>query len=68
MSETTVLSTKEIVCPYCYLAHRLTLSTVPRIPSTGMMWLCRECEKLSVFDDALELREATEAEQAKAIV
>ena len=65
---TTVLSTKEIVCPACYLGTKLTLSTEPRIPATGMMWLCRECETLSVFDDKLDLREATEAERAKAIL
>ena len=66
MSE-TVLSTKEIVCPTCYLAHRLILSTVPRMPAPRMMWLCDECHELSVFDDALNLRLATDEEKSRAI-
>jgi hypothetical protein len=33
-----------------------------------MMWLCDECRQLSVFDEKLDLREATEAEKAKAII
>jgi len=65
---TTVLSTKEIICPVCFLANNLTLSTEPRIPAPRMMWLCRECNTLSVFDEALDLREATPEERAKAIL
>jgi len=65
---TTTLSTQEIICPYCFLAHSLTLSTEPRIPSPGMMWLCRECNSISVFDEKLDLREATPEEKAKAIL
>lgn len=64
----TVLSTKEIVCPYCYLSRRLTLSTEPRIPAAGMMWLCEECKNIAVFTANLDLREATPEEKAKAIL
>jgi hypothetical protein len=64
----TVLSSKEIICPYCYLATQLTLSTEPRIPATGMLWLCNECKELAVFTDSLDLREATPEEKAKAIL
>jgi hypothetical protein len=63
-----VLSTKEIVCPYCYLAHQLTVLTDPRIPTPGMLWLCNECKDLSVFDEHLDLREATPEEKAKAVL
>jgi hypothetical protein len=62
-----VLSTKEIVCPMCYLAHRLILFTEPRIPATGMLWLCDECKDISVFDENLDLRMATDEEKSKAI-
>ena len=51
----------------CYLAHRMTLSTNPRMPAPSMMWLCAECNELSVFDDNLDLRMATDVEKAKAI-
>jgi hypothetical protein len=63
----TVLSHKEIVCPTCYLAHKLIVSTEPRVPAPSMMWLCTECNELSVFDDNLDLRMATDEERARAI-
>ena len=62
----TVLTSKSIVCPYCYLATTLTLSTEPRVPAPSMLWLCNECKDLSVFDENLDLRIATDAEKAKA--
>ena len=61
-----MLTSKEIVCPYCYLARRLTLSTEPRVPSAGMLWLCNECKDMSVFDENLDLRIASDAEKLKA--
>ena len=60
------LTAKEIVCPICYLATTITLTTVPRTPSPSMLWYCHECKELSVFDENLDLRIATEAEKAKA--
>ena len=63
----SVLSSKEIVCPYCYLATQITLSTEPRVPAPTMLWYCNECKDLSVFDDNLDLRIATDIEKAQAI-
>jgi hypothetical protein len=63
----TVASQKEIVCPYCYLASQITLYTEPRMPSPTMLWYCIECKDISVFDDNLDLRIATDVEKAKAI-
>jgi hypothetical protein len=60
-----VMTAKEIVCPYCYLATQLAISTEPRVPSPRNLWLCHECKNLSVFTDNLDLREATEIETAK---
>ena len=40
--------------------------TEPRTPSPGMLWYCHECKELSVFDENIDLRIATEAEKAKA--
>ena len=62
-----VLSEKEIVCPYCYLATRITLSTEPRVPQPSMMWLCHECKDLSVFDDKLDLAIASDEQKAQAL-
>ena len=62
-----VLTSKEVVCPHCYLATQLALSTEPRIPAEGNLWLCQECKELSVFDATLDLRVATPEEQAKVI-
>jgi hypothetical protein len=67
MVEAPVLSSKEIVCPYCYLATRITISTEPRVPMKGMLWLCHECKDLSVFDDKLDLAIATDAQKAQAL-
>jgi len=60
-----VLTSKEVVCPHCYLATRLALSTEPRIPAPSNLWLCEECKQLSVFDEKLDLREGTPEELAK---
>ena len=62
----TVLTEKTIVCPYCYLASTLTLSTEPRVPAEGMLWLCKECKDLSIFDENLDLRIATDQEKSQA--
>jgi hypothetical protein len=64
---TTVLTPKEIVCPTCYLATNIILSTEPRMPSPGVLWYCRECHEISTFDETLDLRQATDAEKAKAV-
>ena len=64
---TTVLTWKEVICTHCYLSHSITLSTEPRIPAPGMLWLCNECDTLSVFDEKLDLREATPEEAARAL-
>jgi hypothetical protein len=64
---TTVLTPKEVVCPTCYLAAHLILSSEPRMPSPGMLWYCRECHEISCFDENLDLRLASDAEKAKAI-
>jgi hypothetical protein len=64
---TTVLTPKDIVCPACYLATSIILSTEPRMPAPGVLWYCRECHEISAFDDNLDLRLATDAEKAKAI-
>jgi hypothetical protein len=63
-----VLTHKEIVCPTCYLATNLVLSTEPRFPSPGMLWYCRECHEIAAFDDNLDLRIATEEERKNARV
>jgi len=60
-----VLTSKEVVCPHCYLATRLALSTEPRIPAPSNLWLCEECKRLSVFDEKLDLREGMPEELAK---
>jgi len=65
---TPTLTEKEIVCPTCYLATKITLATEPRMPAPGMLWYCRECNDISCFDDNLDLRIATEAEKANARV
>lgn len=62
-----VLTAKEVVCPHCYLATQLALSTEPRIPAPGNLWLCQECNEMAVFDDKLDLREGTPEELAKVI-
>ena len=62
-----VMSSKEIVCPYCYLATRITISTEPRVPSPTMLWFCSECKDLSTFDDKLDLVIATDAQKAQAL-
>jgi hypothetical protein len=63
---TPALTTKTIVCPYCYLAKEIVLINDPRTPAPGMLWACAECKDLSVFDENLDLRIATDAEKAKA--
>jgi hypothetical protein len=63
----TVLSEKEIVCPVCYLATKILISTEPRVPMPGMLWYCAECKDLSVFDDKLELAIASDAQKAQAL-
>ena len=65
---TAVLTSKELVCPTCYLAHTITLQTEPRLPAPGMLWYCRECHEIAAFDDNLDLRLATEAEKANSRV
>jgi hypothetical protein len=67
MMTAPVLSEKEIVCPYCYLATRITLSTEPRVPAPTMLWLCAECKDLSVFDDKLDLAIATDEQKKQAL-
>ena len=62
-----VLTAKEVVCPHCYLATQLALLTEPRVPAPGNIWLCNECNELSVFKDNLDLREGTPEELAKVI-
>lgn len=63
-----MMTSKEIVCPTCYLGQTITLSTEPRLPAPGMLWYCRECHDISAFDDNLDLRIATEAEKANSRV
>ena len=62
-----VLTSKEVVCPHCYLATQLALMTEPRIPAPGMFWLCQECQEMSVFEADLDLRAATPEEQARVV-
>ena len=63
---TPALAAKEIVCPVCYLATQITVINEPRTPAPGMLWACRECNELSVFDESLDLRIASDAEKSKA--
>ena len=63
---TPALAAKEIVCPVCYLATTITVINQPRTPAPGMLWACHECNELSVFDENLDLRQATDDEKAKA--
>jgi hypothetical protein len=63
---TPVLTSKEVVCPTCYLAVNLVLSSDPRMPAPDMLWYCRECHDIAVFDDNLDLRQATDVEKARA--
>jgi hypothetical protein len=63
---TPALAAKEIVCPVCYLATQITVINEPRTPAPGMLWACHECNELSVFDENLDLRIASDAEKAKA--
>jgi hypothetical protein len=63
---TPALAAKEIVCPVCYLSVQITVINKPRTPAPGMLWACHECNELSVFDDNLDLRIATDDEKAKA--
>ena len=51
----------------CYLATKITVINEPRTPAPGMLWACHECNELSVFDGNLDLRQATDAEKAKAM-
>lgn len=61
-----VATTKTIVCPYCYLAKEIVLTTEPRVPSPTMLWLCEECKDLAVFDENLDLAIATDEQKTKA--
>lgn len=61
--EPRTLTEKEIVCPMCYLATKVVCMTEPRTPAPGNRWLCKECNEVSVFDDNLDLRMATDAEK-----
>jgi hypothetical protein len=63
---TPALASKEIVCPVCYLATTITVINEPRTPAPGMLWACHECNELSVFDESLDLRIASDAEKSKA--
>ena len=63
---TPALAAKEIVCPVCYLATQITVINEPRTPAPGMLWACHECNELSVFDENLDLRIASDDEKAKA--
>jgi hypothetical protein len=63
----TVLSSKEIVCPYCYLATKLMISTEPRMPAPSMLWYCEECKDIAIFDEKLDLRIASDEEKARAL-
>lgn len=65
---TAVLTPKEVVCPTCYLAANLILSSEPRMPAPGMLWYCRECHEIAAFDENLDLRLATDAEKANSRV
>jgi hypothetical protein len=64
---TAVLTVKEVVCPTCYVATKLTLSSEPRIPAPSMLWYCNECHEIAAFDESLDLRHATEAEKERAV-
>jgi len=63
---TPAYTSKTIICPVCYLATDIMLSNEPRTPAPGNLWACNECKELSVFDDQLDLRIASDAEKAKA--
>ena len=63
---TPALASKEIVCPVCYLATKITVINEPRTPAPGMLWACHECNELSVFDENLDLRIASDEEKSKA--
>lgn len=63
----TIVTSKEVVCPACYLATTLQLFSEPRLPAPGNLWYCNECHEIAAFDDNLDLRLATDAEKAKAI-
>lgn len=63
----TVLTEHKIVCPMCYETSKITITDNPRVPAPGNKWLCSSCRDLSVFDDSLDLRMATDAERAQAL-
>ena len=67
MSEPLAVATsKTIVCPYCYLAKEIMLTTEPRNVTAGMLWLCEECKDMSVFDGNLDLVIATDEQKQNA--
>jgi hypothetical protein len=61
-----VATSKTIVCPVCYLATDIVLTTEPRNITPGMLWLCGECKDMSVFDGNLDLVVATDEQKRNA--
>jgi len=51
----------------CYFATQITVINEPRTPAPGMLWACHMCNELSVFDENLDLRIASDAEKSKAL-